>query len=59
MTPDQQKFQRDLARKHIARAREAAKSHPMSDQRIAAAIAPTIGAEVGQVLKWMREMPNC
>lgn len=55
MTPDQQKFQRDLARKHIARAREAAKSHPMSDQRIAAAIAPTIGAEVGQVLKWMRE----
>lgn len=58
MTPDQKRFQRDLALKHVARAREAAKSHPMTDQRIAAAVAGTVGATVDDVLKWMKEMPN-
>lgn len=55
MKPEALKFQRDLARRHIARAREAAKSHPMTDQRIAAAVAPQVGASVDQILKWMRE----
>lgn len=57
MTPDQKAFQRKLALQHIAKAREAAKTHPMSDQRIAAAVAPAVGATTDQILKWMKEAP--
>ncbi|MGR4893362.1 hypothetical protein ACIPPQ_20245 [Sphingopyxis sp. LARHCG72] len=55
LSPDQKRFQRDLALKHVARAREAAKSHPMTDQRIAAAVAPQVSATPDQVLSWMKE----
>ena len=54
MTPDQKRFQRDLALKHVARFR-ADLSHPLPDQRIAAAVAPGVNSTAGQVLKWMRE----
>lgn len=52
MKPDALKFQRELALKHVAKAR--ASDHPMTDQRIAAAVAPTVGTTPDQVLKWMR-----
>lgn len=55
MTPDQKAFQRRLALQHVARARETAKSHPMTDERIAMAVAGRVGATSDQVMKWMRE----
>lgn len=55
LTPEQKRFQRDLALKNVARAREAAKSHPMTDDRIAAAVAGQVNATPADVLKWMRE----
>lgn len=54
MTPDQKRFQRELALKHVARFRADAK-HPLPDLRIAAAVAPGVKASSDQVLKWMRE----
>jgi hypothetical protein len=58
MTPDQKRFQRDLALKHVRRFREAHDCHRLPDQRIAMAVAGTVGASVDDVLKWMKEMPN-
>lgn len=55
LTPDQKAFQRRLALQHVVRAREAAKTHPMTDQRIAAAVAGQVGATSDEVLAWMRE----
>lgn len=59
LTPDQKRFQRDLALKHVRRFREAdeGERHPRSEQRIAMAVAGTVGATTADVLKWMKEMP--
>lgn len=57
LTPDQRRFQRGLALKHVARFRasDEGSDFPRSDQRIAAAVAPQVNATVEQVLKWMKE----
>lgn len=53
MKPAALKFQRDLALRHVARMRADA-SRPLPDQRIAAAVAPMVGAAPEDVLKWMK-----
>ncbi len=58
LTPDQKSFQRTLALQHVERARAVEASHPMSDQRIAAAVSRSVGATPDQVLKWMKEPRN-
>jgi hypothetical protein len=55
LTPDQRRFQRDLALKEVRRARNATDRHPMSDQRIANVAAKASGATPEQVLNWMKE----
>lgn len=55
MKPEALKLQRSIALKEVARFRADAHRHPMSEQRIANAVAPLVNATPEQVLKWMRE----
>ncbi|ALC12499.1 hypothetical protein [Sphingopyxis sp. 113P3] len=55
MKPEALKLQRKIALKEVARFRADAHRHPMSDQRIANAVAPLVKTTPDQVLKWMRE----
>jgi len=55
MKPEALKLQRAIALKEVARFRAARDRHPISDERIAAAVAKASGATPEQVLKWMKE----
>jgi len=58
MKPEALKLQRTIALREVARCRAAADGHPMSDERIAKAVAPIVRASVEQVSKWMKEAAN-
>lgn len=55
MKPEALKLQRTIALREVARFRADAHRHPMSEQRIANAVAPLVKTTPDQVLKWMRE----